>query len=95
LSLIAISEKGLSEEEIIQITGIKRINWSQFYCQFFANLIVRDGLIAFSHKYITDSVYQKYLTDQSEWILELRNKLLSYFGENDNPQYPQMYYLCN
>lgn len=84
LSLIAISEKGLSEEEIIQITGIKRINWSQFYCQFFANLIVRDGLIAFSHKYITDSVYQKYLTDQSEWILELRNKLLSYFGENSD-----------
>lgn len=76
LSLIAVSKDGLSEGEILKITGLeeKPLLWSQFYCSFRNHLIVKNGLISFSHEAIREAVVGRYLGGISHnW--------------RDNPQY--------
>ena len=62
LSLIAVSKNGLSEWEIMKITGLEKrpILWSQFYCSFRQQLIVINGLISFSNEPIREAVEGRY-----------------------------------
>ena len=60
LSLIAFSRSGLSEQEILSISGIAAYRWSQFYCAFRFHLIVKSGLLTFSQKYMQDAVVSAY-----------------------------------
>ena len=75
LGLIAVSRNGVSEQEIIEITGAKRIEWSEFYCGFAAHLNNQSGRMVFTHSYITQTVWKRYLTGNPEFECECRCKL--------------------
>lgn len=80
LSLIAISEQGLSENEIIAITGVRQIDFHLFYCAFSTHLVTRGGLLTFSHQYITDAVWNRYQLKRTEASRERRKEIISYFS---------------
>lgn len=63
LSLIAISKHGLSEDDLLGILGLKQrpIDWHLFFCAFYNHIVVRNGLITFSHQFINDAVNNRYL----------------------------------
>lgn len=61
LALIASTKYGLSETEIIRLTGVHPLFWSSFYNSFRRHFIVKNGLISFSHQYLTESVASKFL----------------------------------
>lgn len=82
LSLIAVSQNGLSEEEITSITKIKPLEWSQFYCSFFRHFINRCGLISFSHKHILEAISFRYLKDNNSRV-KYSKDILSYFEKKN------------
>lgn len=60
LSLIALSESGLTEDELQSITQLRPLDIHLFYCAFYNHLITQDGLITFGHQYVTDAVWRRY-----------------------------------
>lgn len=78
LSLIAFSHSGLQESEIIEMTSVNQLQWSQFYCAFRNNLIERGGLLTFSHNYIADAVRLRYAAKEEQ----SRKMILGYFGKD-------------
>lgn len=48
LCLLHLSKTGLSEQQILKLTGISQIIWSQFYCAFKPYLRIYDGKLNFS-----------------------------------------------
>lgn len=61
LALIASTMYGLSESEIQQLTEVHILHWSSFYCSFRRHFIVKNGLITFSHQYLSEAVNRKFL----------------------------------
>lgn len=85
LSTIELSRNGLTETEILDILNygcadgslkVKPLQWSQFFCSFIRNFISRNGIISFSHRYISDSVSARYLTSKN--IRLTRRKIIDY-----------------
>lgn len=68
LTLIAFSRSGLSEQELLAMTGLPVYHWSQFYCAFRPHLTSRGGLLTFSHSYIRSAVHLRYKTKGSEAV---------------------------
>ena len=60
LSLIALSENGLTEDELQAITRLRPLDIHIFYCAFYNHMVTREGLVTFSHQYVTDAVWQRY-----------------------------------
>lgn len=83
LSLLAVSRNGLTEEEILAITGVKHLQWSQFFCSFSAHFTIKNGRLLFSHSYIRDSIIHRYLNDLS-WINKCRKKIIAYFKDKNS-----------
>lgn len=83
LSLIAVSRDGLSEDEILEITGIKDTPflWSQFFCSFRQHMVVKNGLISFSHNYIREAVEERFINGQDEWVRSCREEITDQFKE--------------
>lgn len=81
LTLIAVSERGLSEEELLSITGLRQLDWHLFYCAFYNHLVVRDGLITFSHQYVATAVAHLYATDDEASISAYRREIVAYFDQ--------------
>ena len=88
LSLIAVSRDGLSEGEILKITGTqaKPIMWSQFFCSFRRNLIMKDGLISFSHKFIREAVEGRYVHDKEDWVRSCREGIAALLEDEKTPE---------
>lgn len=61
LSLIALSRAGLSESELLRMTGVTPLRWSHFYCAFASHFTVTDGRLRFFHSYLLEAVQQRYL----------------------------------
>ena len=61
LSLISISRTGVTEDELIHITGIRRIDLSEFFYAFATHLCNQSGRFVFTHMYISSSVRERYL----------------------------------
>lgn len=80
LILIAVSQHGLSENELLGILEIKHLNWSQFYCSFIRNFNISEGLISFSHQYLTNAVCKKYLSKMI--IIQSRQQICDWFKNN-------------
>lgn len=77
LGLIAVSQHGLKEEEILNISRIKKqLDWSRFYCAFHNHFIIINGYIIFSHPYIQDAVLTRY----SDKLKELRYNIINYMS---------------
>jgi tetratricopeptide (TPR) repeat protein len=65
-SLIAVSRGGLSEPEILELTGVKPLFWSQLFNATAGHLATRNGLVGFSHRFIRDAAWKQYLSDGNE-----------------------------
>lgn len=77
LSLIAVSYAGMSENELIDMAHILPLQWSAFYCAFAAHFTVKNGLVNFSHRYLSDAVVARYLDCDTE--LSYRRRVIDYF----------------
>ena len=98
LSFIAVSRKGLQEDEIMSLCGLKQLEWSSFYCSFSPHLISRSGLLDFSHSHIRDAVTKRYLPE-SVMENDFRKTLIEFFiGTEDiraKEEIPHQYFLLN
>lgn len=82
LTLIAVSEHGLSEDELLEILGLKQqpLEWHLFFCSFFNHFVVSNGLISFSHQYIKDVVNNRYCKCQNaSELLSYRKEIIDCF----------------
>jgi tetratricopeptide (TPR) repeat protein len=80
LSLIRVSQNGLSEAEICSLTGAKPLYWSQLYNGTANHLMVRNGLVTFSHNFIREAVERRYLSE-SAGIYEYRMKIADFMND--------------
>ena len=83
LGLIAVSRNGLTEEELIEMTGTKKIEWSDFFCGFSTHLNNQSGRLVFTHTNITKTVWTKYLKNDKEFEEYCRRTIINHF-KNDN-----------
>lgn len=79
LTLISVSERGLSEEEIMAIVGCQERDWKLFFCAFYNHFIVKDGIISFSHQYMASAIEKRYHTTDASQIASFRHETVSYF----------------
>lgn len=76
-ALIAVSDNGMSETELLGMTHILPLQWSAFYCAFSTHFTVKNGLVNFSHRYLRDAASARYLAPQQE--AEFRKRIIGYF----------------
>jgi len=77
LGAIGASRSGLSETELLEITGISRLDLSRLLLAFDYHLIQRDGLTGFFHDYLRRAVVNRYLNDAQR--AEQLRRLARYF----------------
>ena len=82
-ALIAVSRNGLSEKEISDILQLQALTWSQFYCSFMRNFHTNEGLISFSHQYLSKAVRKAYLSKKKD-ELYYRGVLYGWFNKNNS-----------
>ena len=82
LRLIALSEHGMNEEELLAITGFRQMDWHLFYCAFFNHVVVKGGLLTFSHQYVVDAVAKRYAIGDSKTNAPYRQEIVKYFSAN-------------
>ena len=87
LSLIAVSEQGLTEDEILSVTGMRPIDWHIFYCAFSNYFTIGNGLIMYTHKYIAESVSSRYHIANENNALKYRTEIIRYFLDAENVDY--------
>lgn len=80
LTLLALSERGLSEEELLAIAGLRQMDWHLFYCAAYNHLVERDGLLGFAHQYIATAVATRYATADASASAPLRRATAAYFA---------------
>lgn len=80
LVTIAISQNGLTENELLNINGISALHWSQFYCSFMRNFNFSEGKITFSHQYLSSAVHDKYSLDSDS--IKYRKLVYKWFVDN-------------
>lgn len=83
LSLIAVSEHGLSEEELVMMTDIRQMDFHLFFCAVSSHLTSCGGLLVFSHQYITDAVWSSYELIHPAASKPYREKIIRYFSRED------------
>lgn len=81
LSLILVSKEGLQESIILKLTDVPTLIWSQLYCSFINNFVVKNGKLNFSHSYIRKTVYNRYIKGNKEWENNCRYEIVSYTRE--------------
>lgn len=84
LSYIITSRAGLSENELKCLAKASSISWSQFYCSFRPNLVIRDGRLSFSHSFISDAIQKRYLNTSEEWEKKCRRDILLICQKNES-----------
>lgn len=84
LTLIAVSEHGLSEDELLAMLGCRQLDWHLFFCAFYGHFIVKNGLITFSHQYMASAVEVRYHTTDDSQTASFRQEIISYFNKVDN-----------
>lgn len=86
LSLISLSEHGLSEDELIAMLGCRKhpLDWNLFFCAFYNYVVVRNGLINFAHQYISDAVVSRYGLDNKKSSKHYRLEIISYFSTHQS-----------
>ena len=85
LSLICLSENGLTETQLLKITGVSRLALSQFLSANELHLTCKDGKVTTVHDMFRHAVMGKYLTDEQDVKL-LRQRIIDYFEAEDDIQ---------
>ena len=76
LGLIAVSRNGVSEDRLLRLSGMTRLEWSEFFCGFSTHLNNQSGLLVFTHSYITNTVWHRYLDDDPVFEEDCRRSLI-------------------
>jgi tetratricopeptide (TPR) repeat protein len=76
-SLIAVSRAGLSETELLTLTGAPPLYWVQLYNATATHFTVKNGLITFSHSYFKEAIHQRYLTEEATQTA-YRQRIIAY-----------------
>lgn len=90
LSLIAVSQAGLSEPELLSIGSIRQLEWSQFYCAFAGHFTIKNGLVQFSHRYLRNAVRRKYLSREDD-VRTCRERIIAHMADTRNKRQKRMY----
>ena len=64
LSLLWAARRGLSEKEILDLTGVPALIWSPLYNALANHLVSRGGLLDFSHDFLRQAIERRYLPDE-------------------------------
>lgn len=100
LTLLAISENGLSEAELKDIINkeysipsstnsilVTQLQWSQFYCAFKNNISIRKGgLLGFAHQLVKSSILNKYVTNNDSFTKSLRYLIIDILKDDKSPR---------
>ena len=78
LPLVCLSHSGLSEVELLSLTGLSRIVLSRLMFALENHLVQKNGLFSFFHDFLRRAVEQRYLTNKST-IKAHRLTIASYF----------------
>jgi tetratricopeptide (TPR) repeat protein len=81
-ALLEVSRAGLSETEILGITGAKPFYWSQLYSALSGHVQSQNGLVSFAHDFIRNAVRQRYLS-QPEVERDFRIRIVSRMETSD------------
>ncbi len=79
LSLIAFSQTGLAETEIMEIARLSAYEWSLFHGVFRHYFTSKSGLLTFSHRYIEQACRIRYAGEEQT----ARHNIVSYFDNID------------
>ena len=82
LSLIALSENGMTEDELQAIIKLRPVDIHLFYCTFYNHTVTRGGLITFAHKYVTDAIWGRYSLNNPEKAKPYRQQIIDNFSNN-------------
>ena len=81
LSLILASRKGLTERELLDISKVPTLYWSELNNSLETHLIRKNGLQNFFHDFIREAIEECYLKDDVS-RKKVHRKLAKYFAEN-------------
>jgi preprotein translocase subunit SecA/nephrocystin-3 len=79
VSLLGVSEHGLSEEELISMTGLRQMDFHLIYCAMSQHLVSRNGLLIFAHHYMVEAVWNRYRLNELEAARAYREAIIHYF----------------
>lgn len=80
LGLIAFSNSGLSEQELMDISGLRQLEWSELRNAIKPLLRTQGSLTRFSHNLLQGAIRKRYADEEST----LRSQLIDYFGKVDS-----------
>jgi len=76
---LLVSRSGLSEQEMLDITGISRLQLSRLLFAIDYHFVHRDGLLGFFHEYLRRAVEQRYMPEEQDRI-DMHRRLAEYFA---------------
>jgi len=81
LSVLAVSRRGLSEDEVKEITQMNPLEWSKSMSAVRLMLSINRGLLNFSYNFLKQAVIEKYGMggSNSQGEAEARQSLVEYF----------------
>lgn len=79
LGLLFAARNGLSEHELLEVSGLNRIELSRLLFAFDYHLIRRDALLGFFHDHLRRAVERRYLVTGAT-LVELHRQLGAYFA---------------
>ena len=80
LSLVVFSQYGLSETEIMEVTGLNAYDWSVFLGVFRNYFTVKSGLLTFSHRYMIEACLTRYASEERD----SRHEIIARFAGQDD-----------
>ncbi len=82
LSLIGLSRSGLTEEDLLDLMEVSRLELSRLLFAFDYHLLQRGGLLSFFHDYLRRAVDRRYLSNMEDRVARY-HRLVSHFEQAD------------
>ena len=80
LSLVAFSQYGLSEPEIMEMANLNAYDWSVFHGVFRNYFTIKSGLLTFSHRYMAEACLARYAGEEQH----ARQEIIAKFSRQDD-----------
>lgn len=81
LSCVWASKHGISENEILEVSRVPKLYWSPLYNALNNHLILKYGLLSFSHDFLRQSVEKRYMNnDETKKVIY--QKLADFFQKD-------------
>ena len=82
LSLIALSERGLPESDLLSISRLSRLALSRILISNQKSLSIRSGRVMISHQIFLDAVTERYLKDE-DFVQNQREKIVMHYADDE------------